>query len=82
MGSLTGAPERQRHERDHCVLTREGRIDGTRNRIPELEVRGFASAMSYVETNYLRAHNPEVAGSNPAPATAKGPLTRAFCFLI
>src|SRR3954453_21947090 len=27
-----------------------------------------------------RAHNPEVAGSNPAPATAKGPQTRAFRF--
>jgi hypothetical protein len=25
-----------------------------------------------------RAHNPEVAGSNPAPATEKGPHTRAF----
>src|SRR6266542_3575576 len=25
------------------------------------------------------SHNPEVAGSNPAPATAKGPHTRAFC---
>jgi hypothetical protein len=24
------------------------------------------------------AHNPEVAGSNPAPATAKGPHLRAF----
>jgi hypothetical protein len=24
------------------------------------------------------AHNPEVAGSNPAPATAKGPGNRAF----
>src|SRR6266545_7973692 len=27
------------------------------------------------------SHNPEVAGSNPAPATPKGPHTRAFCFL-
>jgi hypothetical protein len=27
------------------------------------------------------AHNPEVAGSNPAPATKKGPQTRAFRFL-
>jgi integrase len=26
------------------------------------------------------AHNPEVAGSNPAPATAKGPGNGAFCF--
>jgi hypothetical protein len=26
-----------------------------------------------------RAHNPEVAGSNPAPATTKGPHKRAFC---
>src|SRR5512132_573726 len=34
--------------------------------------------MSYVETNYLRAHNPQVAGSNPAPATAKAPET-ALC---
>jgi predicted Ser/Thr protein kinase len=25
------------------------------------------------------AHNPEVAGSNPAPATSKGPGNRAFC---
>jgi hypothetical protein len=24
------------------------------------------------------AHNPEVAGSNPAPATPKGPVNRAF----
>src|SRR5438874_12350508 len=29
-----------------------------------------------------RAHNPEVAGSNPAPATQKGPLRRVFCFLL
>jgi hypothetical protein len=28
------------------------------------------------------SHNPEVAGSNPAPATQKGPQTRAFCFQI
>ncbi len=27
------------------------------------------------------SHNPEVAGSNPAPATQKGPQTRAFRFL-
>jgi hypothetical protein len=26
------------------------------------------------------AHNPEVAGSNPAPATFKGPGNRAFAF--
>jgi hypothetical protein len=29
----------------------------------------------------LRGHNPEVAGSNPAPATQKGPHTRAFRLL-
>ena len=28
-----------------------------------------------------RAHNPEVAGSNPAPALKKALLSRAFCFL-
>src|SRR5207253_5202350 len=28
-----------------------------------------------------RAHNPEVAGSNPAPATSKAPLTRGFFFM-
>ena len=28
-----------------------------------------------------RAHNPEVAGSNPAPATTKALLSGAFCFL-
>src|SRR5438034_5776512 len=28
-----------------------------------------------------RAHNPEVAGSNPAPATRKDPLRRVFRFL-
>jgi hypothetical protein len=27
------------------------------------------------------SHNPEVAGSNPAPATGKAPETRPFCFL-
>src|SRR5690625_3523093 len=27
-----------------------------------------------------RAHNPEVAGSNPAPATTETPLRRGFCF--
>src|SRR5438045_4585248 len=27
-----------------------------------------------------RAHNPEVAGSNPAPATSKAPLPRGFRF--
>ena len=27
-----------------------------------------------------RAHNPEVAGSNPAPATRKAPETGSFCF--
>jgi hypothetical protein len=27
------------------------------------------------------AHNPEVAGSNPAPATGKAPETGLFCFL-
>src|SRR5215217_3579302 len=27
-----------------------------------------------------RAHNPEVAGSNPAPATAEGPGNGVFCF--
>jgi hypothetical protein len=27
------------------------------------------------------AHNPEVAGSNPAPATHKGPGNGAFCLL-
>jgi hypothetical protein len=32
------------------------------------------------ERGYIsgEAHNPEVAGSNPAPATAKGPHLRAF----
>ena len=28
------------------------------------------------------AHNPEVAGSNPAPATAKGPGNGAFSLVI
>jgi hypothetical protein len=28
------------------------------------------------------AHNPEVAGSNPAPATKKGPGNRAFCLRV
>ena len=28
------------------------------------------------------AHNPEVAGSNPAPATAKGPGNRAFSLFL
>src|SRR5436309_10488908 len=28
----------------------------------------------------LRSHNPEVAGSNPAPATGKDPQSRAFSF--
>src|SRR5690242_12749961 len=32
--------------------------------------------------DYLRAHNPEVAGSNPAPAMEGSPLAeRASCFL-
>ena len=28
------------------------------------------------------AHNPEVAGSNPAPATGKAPETGPFCVLV
>jgi len=27
-------------------------------------------------------HNPEVAGSNPAPATSKGPGNGAFLFVV
>ena len=32
------------------------------------------------EDTIVAAHNPEVAGSNPAPATAKGPGNGAFRF--
>jgi hypothetical protein len=31
-------------------------------------------------TYQRRSHNPEVAGSNPAPATGKAPETGPFCF--
>jgi hypothetical protein len=40
--------------------------DGTLRVLPQL-------------TQKATSHNPEVAGSNPAPATEKGPQTRAFC---
>src|SRR5829696_7247516 len=36
----------------------------------------------FVERRGRRAHNPEVAGSNPAPATTKALQSGAFCLLV
>src|SRR5213080_3730645 len=41
-----------------------------------------ANATSPTRGWNLRSHNPEVAGSNPAPATGKAPETGLFCSLI
>jgi hypothetical protein len=47
---------------------------------------GLKSAFKWNEAAHAHtieaAHNPEVAGSNPAPATREGPGNGAFCLLV
>jgi hypothetical protein len=60
-----------------------------RNRVPpKLQAVGQSGSESAFRRNQAErvyrieaAHNPEVAGSNPAPATAKGAGDGAFCYL-
>jgi hypothetical protein len=60
----------------------DGPVQGQHETTPEclkpLYLRAFAGIYPHAPNRPERAHNPKVAGSNPAPATKKSPEIRAF----
>src|SRR5919198_4116265 len=69
-GSRVGGRGSRGHPSDECHS--RGRVTRPGHCYTRRRDAGWSSQVA------RRAHNPEVAGSNPAPATAKGPGNGAF----